>query len=241
PELVKLLRRLGHDVPADSAFTDPTETAASTSIGQLFVPEFRRDTLALCLSFFFCLMAAYGGVFWLPTLLRGSGFDIASASNGLLTFNLGGVLGALIGATLISRFGSRVTMLSMCVGAVAGSALIASMSVGTQPTLMVFALIAWTGGLINGAQTTMYALAAHVYPAAIRATGVGTAVAFGRVGGVLSSFAGSAALTPGGSRYFMMLAALMSLVFVALAAVRRHILPMHRQPARAYVEASATR
>ena len=48
-------------------------------------------------------------------------------------------------------------------------------------------MLAWTGGLINAVQTTMYALAAHVYPTAIRATGVGTAVAFGRIGGVAQS------------------------------------------------------
>jgi AAHS family 4-hydroxybenzoate transporter-like MFS transporter len=237
PELVRLLRRLGHDVPADSAFSDPTEAARSTSIRELFVPEFRGDTLALGASFFFCLMAAYGGVFWLPTLLRGAGFDLAASSNGLLAFNLGGVVGALLGATIITRFGSRATMLGMCVGAAAGAAVIASMSVGTQPTLLMFALIAWTGGLINGTQTTMYALAAHIYPATIRATGVGAAVAFGRVGGVLSSYAGSWALTSSGSRYFAMLAALMSIVFVALAVVRRHISPAPRQPARAFAEA----
>ena len=40
----------------------------------------------------------------------------------------------------------------------------------------------------------MYALAAHVYPTGIRGTGVGTAVAFGRVGGVVAPYAGSWAL-----------------------------------------------
>jgi MFS transporter, AAHS family, 4-hydroxybenzoate transporter len=70
----------------------------------------------------------------------------------------------------------------------------------------------------------MYALAAHVYPTAVRATGVGTAVAFGRVGGVLSPSLGSWALESGGStRYFGLIAATMVAAFAALAAVRRHI------------------
>ena len=221
PELETLMRRMGHDVPQGSEFSDSTEAARSASLKELFVPEFRRDTFALCVSFFFCLFAAYGGVFWLPTLLRGAGFDLATASNGLLAFNLGGVGGALLGAGIISRVGSRVTMLSMCVGAIAGAAIVASMAVGPPPTFVLFAMLAWVGGLINGTQTTMYALAAHVYPASIRATGVGTAVAFGRVGGVLSSSA--PALAAGSPRFFSLLAVLMALVFVALAAVRRHI------------------
>ncbi|HKB11365.1 MAG TPA: hypothetical protein VKD69_11940, partial [Vicinamibacterales bacterium] len=72
-------------------------------------------------------------------------------------------------------------------------------------------------------QTTMHALAAHVYPTAVRATGVGTAVAFGRVGGVLSPSVGSWALEAGSSRYFGLMAATMTVAFASLAAIRRHI------------------
>ena len=67
-------------------------------------------------------------------------------------------------------------------------------------------MLAWTGGLINAVQTTMYALAAHVYPAGIRATGVGTAVAIGRVGGIGSSYAGAWALESGPSQMFALIA-----------------------------------
>jgi AAHS family 4-hydroxybenzoate transporter-like MFS transporter len=98
------------------------------------------------------------------------------------------------------------------------------MSIGPQSGVAVLAMLAWTGGLINAVQTTMYALAAHVYPTAVRATGVGTAVAFGRVGGVLSPSVGSWALETGGSsRYFGLMAATMVMAFAALSAVRRHI------------------
>jgi AAHS family 4-hydroxybenzoate transporter-like MFS transporter len=85
-------------------------------------------------------------------------------------------------------------------------------------------MLAWTGGLINAVQTTMYALAAHVYPTSVRATGVGTAVAFGRIGGVVSPTLGSWALAAGGaSQYFTVIAGTMTMAFVALAAVRHHV------------------
>ncbi len=51
-------------------------------------------------------------------------------------------------------------------------------------------MLALTGGLINATQTMMYALAAHVYPTAMRATGVGAAVAVGRIGATVSGYAG---------------------------------------------------
>ena len=84
-------------------------------------------------------------------------------------------------------------------------------------------MLAWTGGLINAVQSTMYALAAHVYPAGIRATGVGTAVAIGRVGGIGSSYAGAWALESGPSQMFALIAGTLTIVFAALASVRNHI------------------
>ena len=225
PELAALLRRLGHDVPGDAALVDATEKAiARASVRELFAPEFRRDTLALCGSYFFCLLSVYIGTNWVPSLLTGAGFDVGVASYGLTAFNLGGVVGAILGAIVIARMGSRITMLTMTAGAVAGSLVLATMPIGTQSAFAVLAMLAWTGGLLNAVQTTMYALAAHVYPTGIRATGVGTAVAFGRIGGVLSPYAGSWALESGGaSQLFVLIAGTMTMVFMALASVRRHI------------------
>ncbi len=88
----------------------------------------------------------------------------------------------------------------------------------------IVALLGFTGAAINAIQTTLYALAAHVYPTAVRATGVGTAVAFGRVGGVLSSYAGEWAIGAGGSAaFFALMATAMAVVFVCLALVSRHV------------------
>ena len=225
PQLRALLRRLGHQVPDDAEFIDATEKAvARASVRELLVPDYRGDTLALCASFFFCLLSVYVGINWVPSMLVGAGFDVGTASYGLTAFNLGGVVGAVLGAVVIMRLGSRLTMLVMAAGAVAGAVALAFMPIGTQSAFAVLTMLAWTGGLINAVQTTMYALAAHIYPTAVRATGVGTAVAFGRIGGVLSPSVGSWALESGGSsRYFGLIAVTMVMAFAALSAIRRHI------------------
>jgi MFS transporter, AAHS family, 4-hydroxybenzoate transporter len=219
-DLIALLTKLGHPVPTDAVFTDPAEAARTTSLSELLVPELRRDTIALCASFFFCLFAAYASVFWLPSFLAPVGFNPAQASNGLTAWNLGGVVGALICAGIVTRVGSRVTMIGMSLGAAAGALLVSTGVVTPSPTLTMFLVLGWTGGLVNGAQTLMYALAANVYPATIRATGVGTAVAFGRIGGVISAYAG---WLPGLTGLFGVLATLMTIVAVALSMVRRHV------------------
>ncbi len=225
PELAALLRRLGHNIPDDAVFIDASERAmANTSVSALFEADYLRDTLTLFASFFFCLLTVYMGTNWVPSMLVGSGFDVGTASYGLTAFNVGGVVGAIIGASIIMRVGSRLSMLTMAAGAVAGAVVLTLIPIGPQNAFAVFAMLAWTGGLINAVQTTMYALAAHVYPTSIRATGVGTAVGFGRIGGVLSPSVGQWALDSGGaSAYFRMIAATMTVAFVALAAVKRHI------------------
>jgi MFS transporter, AAHS family, 4-hydroxybenzoate transporter len=225
PQLAALLRRLGHDIPADVQFVDAREKAATrTPVAELFTPSYLRDTVALCASFFFCLTTVYMGTNWVPQMLTSSHFSVGTASYGLTAFNVGGVIGAIIGAIVIMRFGSRLSMLTMAALAIAGAVVLSLMQIGPQNTVSVFAMLAWTGGLINAVQTTMYALAAHVYPTSIRSTGVGTAVGVGRIGSVFSPALGQWALDSGGaSSYFILIAGTMSIAFVSLAAVRRHI------------------
>jgi AAHS family 4-hydroxybenzoate transporter-like MFS transporter len=224
PELVALMRRLGHAVDNNATFVDPSERAvARASVKELWAPEFRRDTLALFASFFFCLFGAYLGTNWVPGMLGAAKFDVGTASYGLLAWNLGGVVSAIVGAAVIRRVGSRPTMLTLAAASVAGCVLLAMMPIASDAVFSVLTMLTLTGGFINATQTTMYALAANVYPTSIRATGVGTAVAFGRIGGVLSPIVGTWALDGGPSRYFVLIAATMTMTFVALASVRRHV------------------
>jgi AAHS family 4-hydroxybenzoate transporter-like MFS transporter len=225
PQLTALLRRLGHQVAAGATFLDAQEKAAGRgSVADLIAPAYRRDTLALVASFFFCLTSVYIGTNWVPQMLVSNHFDVGTASSGLTAFNLGGVVGAILGAALILRLGSRLSMLGMAAGAIAGAVVLAMMPIGPNAAFAVFALLAWTGGLINAVQTTMYALAAHVYPTSIRSTGVGTAVGIGRIGSVFSPALGQRALDAGGpSSFFALIATTMTIAFAALASVRNHI------------------
>ena len=225
-ELVGVLGRMGQPLPADTTFVDATaQTTAKVSVGTLFIPEFRRDTFALWAAFFSCLLSVYLGFSWLTTLLTGAGFDAATASSGITAFNLGGVVGALAGGAAISKFGSRIAMLSMSAVAIAGAAALAAIPIASnQPFLPILLLLTLTGSMINGVQTTMYALAAHVYPSAVRATGVGTAVSFGRIGAVLTGFLGSWAIGRGGaSAFFGLVAVMMVSTFISLSIVKRHV------------------
>ncbi|MGQ0732473.1 MAG: MFS transporter [Acidobacteriota bacterium] len=236
PELRRLVERMGFPVDAESTFDRPkvSQTGAGGTVIEahhvspfrsLFSREFRADTIALWAAFLSCLLAVYLAFAWLPSLLVSAGLGATVASTGLTMFNLGGVVGAIAGGAVIARLGSRRTMLTMASGAVIGALVLSAMRIdATAPAVPILVLLAITGGLINAVQTTMYALAAHVYPTAIRATGVGTASAVGRSGAILSGYAGPWALDLRGSTsFFAVMALSLTMTVAALALVRRHV------------------
>jgi AAHS family 4-hydroxybenzoate transporter-like MFS transporter len=167
------------------------------------------------------------GFSWLPSILASGGLGSAIASTSLTVFNLGGVVGAITAGALIPRLGSRLPMLAMTAGAAAGAGVLSVTPISADASIIwILAMLAVTGALINGVQTTMYALAASIYPARVRATGVGTATAIGRTGAILSGYAGPRALDAGGSSaFFAMMSAALIVTLLALAVIRRHVPP----------------
>lgn len=222
-DLDKVMARLGH-AHGGAGFADLGEAKVKqASFLQLFGGAYRLDTIALWGAFFFCILSTYVVFSWAPSLLSGAGFDLATSSGGLAAFNLGGVLGAIGGAWAILRFGSRVSMLVMAGGAVLSCLLLTTTPLNLahgETRLLIELFVA--GAFINGVQTTLYALAAQVYPAAIRATGVGATAAIGRLGAIVSSFVGAAVVSAGGGAYFGTIALTMAFTFISLALMRRH-------------------
>jgi AAHS family 4-hydroxybenzoate transporter-like MFS transporter len=229
PELTRVMRRSGHDLPDDTEYAESTTARPPVTrvpIGTLFGRAYLRDTLALSASFFFCLLTNYLVILLLPVVLTSAqnGFAQPVASRALAMSNVGGIAGALLGAVLIQKLGSRVTMLGMSALAVGCGLILARADIDPDNPLFLLAMLALTGGLLNGVQTTMYALAAHVFPTDVRSTGVGFTVAVGRVGNALAAPVANLAFTRGGNvGYFGSWGVLMGVVLVALALVSRHV------------------
>ena len=227
PQLIRILRRTGHTVPDDAEFaTRDARRQTSVGFGRLFASDMVRDTVAIWIAFFFGLMTYYVVVLLLPALLTAAeaGFSQPTASRALAMWNYGGVLAAVLGALAMQRVGSRVAMLSMAAAAVICGSLLAFIPLEPSRTTTLLVVILLAGAFVNGVQTTMYALVAHIYPPDIRSTGVGTAVAIGRIGNVLAAYAGSIALDRGGATgYFFTWSGFMLVVLLALASIKRHV------------------
>ena len=126
-------------------------------------------------------------------------------------------------------------VLAMSAGAIMGAFVLRGMVIAADSdTAAIIGMLGVTGGLINAVQTTMYALAAQIYPTVVRATGVGSAMAVGRSGAILSSYIGAWALGAGGtSLFFLLIGSSMTICFIALAFIRRHIAGAERHPTTA--------
>lgn len=224
-ELSRLLKRMSRTVATDAVFTDLREQAAEQhrGVSALFKQGRARDSIAIWIAFFMCLLAVYSAFSWLPTMLSAQGLSLAVAGSGLTAYNLGGVVGALACAVAIARYGSRWPLLLCSLGGALSAALMLGLDAKSNTALLIFGL-GVHGLFVNAVQSTMYALCAYVYPTGIRATGTASALAFGRLGAITSGFAGAVVITAGGAfSYLAMLAAAMAVVMVALAAVARHI------------------
>ncbi|NMG77651.1 MFS transporter [Aromatoleum diolicum] len=238
-ELRKLLARMARPTTPDTVFIDAVEHAAEQRAGfaSLFVAGRARDTLAIWAGFFMVMLATYSAFSWLPTMLAAEGLPATLAGSGLTAYNLGGVVGSLGCALAITRFGSRWPLILCSIGAAASAFLLKGINFADNTTWLMIGL-GIHGMFVIAVQATMYALCAYVYPTLVRATGTASALSFGRLGAILSSFAGAAVITSGGaSSYLSLLGFAMVFTLLALVIVKRHI-PGLRAPRAAPSEAA---
>ncbi|MDD3651421.1 MFS transporter [Immundisolibacter sp.] len=178
-----------------------------------------RNTLLLWLAFFINLLVLFFLMNWLPKLLVDGGVPLARAIRTTVMFNIGGVLGALALAWLSARHDPRRMLATFfALGALA----IMGIGLGDGRYAAVAGACLATGLFAGAAQCGLYPIATQVYPSAVRATGVGWAQAWGRVGSILGPLAGGwlAMLQPRFAVYFLVFGAPLLVAAAAIAALR---------------------
>ncbi|MBI0327466.1 MFS transporter [Burkholderia plantarii] len=232
PELGRLLARMRRPAAPGTRFIDlaePHPGLRRRGFRALFADGLARDTIALWCAFFMSLLAVYSAFSWLPTMLAAQGLSVSAAGSGLTAYNLGGVFGALGCAVAIARFGSRWPLVVCSLGGAASAAWLLGVDAASQRGWLLLGL-GLHGLFVNAVQATMYALCAYLYPTPVRATGTAGALMFGRLGAILSAFAGAFVITSGGATgYLCMLAAAMAIAGLALALLRGHLRPLRAQ------------
>jgi len=226
PELSRLLSKLGMTLPDAAQFTDRAERNAEqhSPVTALFGRDQLRNTAGIWITFLCCLLAVYTAFSWLPAMLAAQGIGLAGTSRGLAAYNFGGVGGALVCGAFVARYGSRRPMLLAAAGGSLSALATAAAEMSPQASqIPLLAGFAMHGFFVNGVQVSAFALAAHVYPTRVRATGIALALMVGRLGPLLSAFTGAALIQAGRTAYLEFLALSMMGAFCGLALVRNHI------------------
>ena len=154
----------------------------SIPVGKLFAEGRARITLILWLIFFANLMELYIITSWLPTTINQQGIALTWAQYATVLVQLGGIAGALSLSPLVDRYGPQFVLSSAFV--IAALSIVTLSVAGTSVELTLVASFVLGAGTV-GAQNCNNAIAAKFYPTEIRATGVGWALAVGRIGSII--------------------------------------------------------
>ncbi|KAA1011211.1 3-(3-hydroxy-phenyl)propionate transporter MhpT [Paraburkholderia panacisoli] len=213
PLLALFLRESAQFVAARSSGS--ASRKPSTSVARALWQEGRgATTIALWISYLGTLIVLYFLINWLPSLVLSRGLTRMQSGVVQMMFNIGGGFGAIAIASLMDRIGRPRTVGGMYLGIVVALAALVGASGGAS--------MAW-GGLLAGlflvgGQSVLYALASSLYPTEVRGTGVGAAVAVGRVGSILGPLIAGQLLAIGQGASVLLSASIPLIAIAAIAA-----------------------
>ncbi|MDS9466238.1 MFS transporter [Paracoccus sp. MBLB3053] len=156
---------------------------AAPEVGQgIFGPELRRRSLAIFATWFLVSVSYYGVFVWLPSQLVSGGAGFVKSYGFLVLLALAQIPGYALAAFGVEAWGRKLTLQLFLVLSAAGCFLF---TLATTPLMGGLALLLMSFALL-GTWGALYAITPELYPTGLRATGMGTASAVARVGGLLA-------------------------------------------------------
>lgn len=177
----RALRGIGQPEIAALAETARPEQAR-VGWAELFAPRLRRVTVLLTLGYFFHIMTFYFMIKWIPKIVVDMGFTPAAAGGVLVWANVGGLLGSLT----FSAFAAKAALRGLLAATLAGAVMLVIAFGQGQADLSGLSWAAATAGFFTNAGVVgFYAMIAAAFPTAVRASGTGFVIGFGRGGSAL--------------------------------------------------------
>ncbi|WP_343699013.1 3-(3-hydroxy-phenyl)propionate transporter MhpT [Caulobacter sp.] len=172
-------------------------------------------TLLLWVAYGFTQVVVYLMNNWLPTLMVAKGFTPQQAGMISAIENAGAILGCVILAMITDRGRLRPVLVVTYIAIAAG--------LWGLGAAQGFATVAAVGVVVGffaiGGQLVLYTLAPAYYPTLVRATGVGAAVSFGRLGGIAGPLVAGQLLALNLTPAAVLISAMPCAVLAGLAAV----------------------
>jgi MFS transporter, AAHS family, 4-hydroxybenzoate transporter len=185
----RIVHTIAPEVPAspDARYVVNEEKLPGAPMRHLFTEGRAALTLLMWVPFFTSFMILIFTTSWIPTLLRSGGLSVAQAGLAIALNSFGSFVGSASVGRVMDRYGAY--------GVLIPTFILASLATGllgysTESFMTVAIAISLSGFFAGASQTGVVALAAVVYPVAIRSTGVGWAMAIGRLGAIVGPVLG---------------------------------------------------
>jgi MFS transporter, AAHS family, 4-hydroxybenzoate transporter len=185
----RIVRKIAPDIPQspNTRYVVNEEKLPGAPMKHLFTEGRAALTLLLWVPFFTSFLILIFVTSWIPTLMRAGGLSIAQAGFAIALNSFASFIGSGAVGRLMDRFGAFAVLVPTFVLA---SITAAVLGYSTKDFTMLAIAISLSGFFAGASQTGVIALAAVVYPVAIRATGIGWSMAIGRLGAVVGPVLG---------------------------------------------------
>ncbi|MCZ2403169.1 MFS transporter [Paenarthrobacter sp. Z7-10] len=187
-----------------------------TRLMDLFAPDLRQRSALIWAVWFLVNFSYYGAFIWLPTLLVSAGFPLVKSFEYTLIITLAQLPGYAASASLVEKWGRRITLSTFLVGSAIAAAAFGFGAVnGSESQIIASGMLLSFFNL--GAWGALYAVTPELYPTRLRGSGSGSAAGFGRLASIAAPLLVPPLLVLGGTLLLFIVFAIV-FVFAACAA-----------------------
>ncbi|MGO1627749.1 MAG: MFS transporter [Microbacterium sp.] len=227
--LTRIAARVGYD-PARATLAQQIDesapTAAKSGLSELFSRKVIVATVLLWVAFFTVMFGFYFVNSWTPRLMTEAGMTQEQGVYIGMALAIGGTIGSVLYGVIAARVEREKLLLAFLLIS-AGTIIVFVLSTALLTIAMVLGVL--VGLLVNGCIAGMYSVAPTRYATSARGTGVGAALAVGRVGAILAPILGGAMLDSGWTLVMLYSSAAIMLVVGAVAVVFLRRIPEPRE------------
>ena len=161
------------------------------NVRSLLAKEYAFATLKLWVAFFMAFFTLYFLLSWIPKISEVTGLTPAQGSYAGAIFNLGSFFGIVFLGHFSSRLGLKKTIFIFMILSAVFMVIFGSFRFSLPIFMCVLFVL---GFFVQGGFIGLYAVAARLYPVAIRTTGIGWGIGLGRFGAIIAPALGGLAI-----------------------------------------------
>jgi benzoate transport len=187
-----ILKRMGHDTISE--VDAPAPEVQSADPRELLGSQYRMTTILLIAAYMLHMLTYYFYAGWLPKILTDAGYETSAAIATSSIMHIGGIFGGMAIGWASHYIGlKRVAVISML-----GTSVMLAVFAAVTDDLTTLRIVATVLGVFMfGGIVGLYAYLARAFPARLRVTGCGMAIACGRGGAVMGPILGGVLLDAG--------------------------------------------